>query len=256
MTDLATLTADGPTATLALNRPDARNACSIELLDAAHARLDELGDASGVRVLTITGTGRAFCAGMDLKQVIIDEAKGGCGDPELPRRLLGSLGEFTLRLRALPCVTLAKVNGAAIGGGCGLACCCDVAISHADAKLGFPEVDLGLCPAVVAPWVVRRLGAGRARRVLLMGGVMSGAEALDVGIVDQIAPDRDGLEALADEVASRLAKGGPHALAATKNLLNELDGSLDADLIERGADLSASVLARPEAQEILAARLR
>ncbi len=256
MTDLATLTTDGPTATLALNRPDARNACSIELLDAAHARLDDLGDASGVRVLTITGTGRAFCAGMDLKQVIIDESMGGSGDPGLPRRLLGSLGRFTLRLRALPCVTLAKVNGAAIGGGCGLACCCDIAVSHADAKLGFPEVDLGLCPAVVAPWVVRKLGAGRARRVLLMGGVMSGAEALGAGIVDQLAPDRDALDTLAHDVATRLAKGGPHALAATKRLLNELDGSLDADLIERGADLSASVLARADAQEILAARLR
>lgn len=255
MSDQALLNLDGKTATLTLNRPDARNACSIGLLDAAHARLDELGDADGVRVLTVTGAGRAFCAGMDLKQVVIDKAAGGSGDPELPRRLLGSLGRLTLRLRALPCVTLAKVNGAAIGGGCGLACACDVAITHADAKLGFPEVDLGLCPAVVAPWVVRKLGAGRARKVLLMGGIMSGTDAHALGIVDTLVPNHVALDAAAAEIAGRLAKGGAHALAATKRLLNELDGSGDADLIERGADLSASVLARAEAQRILQERL-
>lgn len=255
MTGLASLTVTGERATLTLDRADQRNALSLGLLDALHARLDELGSAPGVRVLTVTGAGKTFCAGMDLKQVVIDAASGGSGDPALPHRLLSSLGRLTLRLRALPCVVLAKVNGGAIGGGCGLVCVADVAITHADAKLGFPEVDLGLCPAVVAPWVVRKIGAGRARRVLLMGGVMSGAEAHAVGLVDHVAPSRDALDALGEEVAQRLASAGPAALAATKRLLNELDGSMDADLVERGAALSASVLSRPEAQAALIARL-
>lgn len=255
MTPLATLTIDGPRAILTLERTEQRNALSLDLLDALHARMDELERAGDVRVVTITGSGRAFCAGMDLKQVIIDAGKGGSGDPGLPHRLLSSLGRFTHRVRALPAVTLAKVNGAAIGGGCGLACVCDVAVTHADAKLGFPEVDLGLCPAVVAPWVVRKLGAGRARRVLLMGGVMSGADAHALGIVDEVAPTREALDELAGSIGERLASGGAWALAATKQLLNELDGSIDADVLERGARLSADVLATPEAQAALIARL-
>lgn len=251
MSDHALLDIQGPVARLTLNRPDARNALSIELLDSMHARLDTLDTIGhGAHVLVITGAGKAFCAGMDLKAVLIELS----GDPALGRRLLTRLAELTLRIRALPLVTVASVNGAAIGGGCGLACVCDLAITHADAKLGFPEVDLGLCPAVVAPWVVRKLGPGVARRVLLMGGVMSGDKARDTGLVDFLASDRSGLEALTDEVAARLASGGPCALAATKALLNRLDGSDDAAAVMRGAELSATVLATPEAQAALRAR--
>lgn len=262
MTDFATLDINGPTATLTINRPDARNALSLELLEALHARMDELepivntDNPDRPRVVVITGSGRAFCAGMDLKQVIIDKDSGGSGNPTLPLQLLTSLAKLTLRVRTLPAVTLAAVNGAAIGGGCGLACVCDLAISHADAKLGFPEVDLALCPAVIAPWVIKKLGAGPARRALLMGGVMSGTAAHAIGVVDELAEDADGLRTLVEETAERLATGGPEALAATKGLLNQLDGSLDESLVLRGAELSASVLATEDAQRRLIARLR
>jgi enoyl-CoA hydratase/carnithine racemase len=252
MSEPATLTSDGPIARLTINRPDARNALSIDILEAFHARLDELeSDPRGAHVLVLTGAGKAFCAGMDLKAVLIELS----GDAGLGKRLLTRLAELTLRLRALPMVTIARVNGAAIGGGCGLTCVCDLTITHADAKLGFPEVDLGLCPAVIAPWVVRKLGPGVARRALLMGGVMSGAEAHAIRLADFLAPDRDALDGLTDEVAGRLASGGPKALAATKSLLNRLDGSEDRDAVLRGAELSASVLATPEAQAALKARM-
>lgn len=251
MHEPAILQHDGPIARLTINRPDARNALSIEILDALHERLGELeADSRGAHVLILTGAGKAFCAGMDLKAVLIEHS----GDPDLGRRLLTSLAELTLRLRALPLVTIASVNGAAVGGGCGLTCVCDLTITHADAKLGFPEVDLGLCPAVIAPWVVRKLGPGVARRALLMGGVMSGEQARSIGLADFLAPDRAGLDALTDEIARRLASGGPKALAATKALLNHLDGSEDRDTVLRGAELSASVLATPEAQAALKAR--
>ncbi|MEL6328690.1 MAG: enoyl-CoA hydratase/isomerase family protein [Planctomycetota bacterium] len=250
-TDHATLTIDGPVARLALNRPEQRNALSVELLDGLHARVEELEAAPGVKVTVVTGAGRAFCAGMDLKQVVIAES----GDPELPHRLLSSLGRLTLRLRALPSVVVARVNGAAIGGGCGLACVCDIAVTHGDAKLGFPEVDLGLCPAVVAPVLVRKIGPGQARRVLLSGGVMDGHHAHTLGIVDEVSDSRESLDETTDAIVGRLAAGGADALAATKSLVNRLDGSLDASVVERGARLSADVLATAEAQAILAARL-
>lgn len=256
MSELATLNIDGPVATLVLNRAEQRNAMSIELLEALHARVDEIAEAGGVVVTVITGAGRSFCAGMDLRQVVIDPDAGGCGNPELPRRLLSSLGRLTIKIRTLPSVVVAKVNGAAIGGGCGLACVCDAVVTHADAKLGFPEVDLGLCPAVVSPWLVRKIGPGPARAVLLRGGVMSGARAGEVGIADIVCPDLDSLDAATDELVKRYTESGAVALAATKSLLNDLDRSRDESIVLRGAELSAGVLATKQAQASLISRLK
>ncbi|MEM7622492.1 MAG: enoyl-CoA hydratase/isomerase family protein [Planctomycetota bacterium] len=256
MTELATLSIDGPTARLTLNRAEQRNAMSVGLLDALHARMDELERETGVVVTVISGAGKAFCAGMDLKEIVVDKSAGGSGDATLPRQLLESLGRLTLRVRSLPSVTVASVNGAAVGGGCGLACVCDLAVTHADAKLGFPEVDLGLCPAVVAPWLVRKIGAGKARAVLLRGGVMSGVDAHRVGFVDHLADDRAHLDEVVDALVERLEQGGQSALAATKGLLNELDGSGDHDVIMRGAKLSSDVVLSDGAQAVLAVRLK
>jgi len=153
-------------------------------------------------------------------------------------------------------VTVARVNGAAVGGGCGLSCVCDVTVSHAEAKMGFPEVDLGLCPAVIAPWVVAKMGAGRARAAMLKGGIMSGTEAAAVGLVDHLAEDRDGLDGLTDEIVDRLASGGAEALATTKGLLNKIDGVVEAGMVLEGAALSAQVLGTPEAQAALSARMK
>lgn len=247
MPDLAPLTFDGRIATLTLNRPDQRNSFSIELLDELIVRIEDLQERDDASVLVLTGAGKSFCAGMDLKAVL--------GDHAAPGKLLGLLADFLLALRRLPLVSIAKVNGAAIGGGCGLATVCDLAITHADAKLGFPEVDLGVCPAVVAPWLVRKVGAGRARRILLMAGLMSGQDAWESGIVDHIVATREELDAATASIAEKLATGGPTALRATKDLLNQLDGSLDASLSQRAAELSANVLLSEEAQAMLRAKL-
>ncbi len=243
---LVTLDVNGRLATLTLNRPEARNALSIALLDALHAALDQLASSPGVSVLVVTGAGKSFCAGMDLKAVL--------GDPDAPLQLLSKLADACLKLRALPMVAVAKVNGAAIGGGCGLTCVCDLSITHADSKMGFPEVDLGVCPAVVAPWLVRKIGAGKARRVLLQGGLLTGQQAFEMGIVDQAVASAADLDAAVASVTDRLTKGGPAALAATKGLLNRLDGSLDATLARQGAEISARVLETPEAQAMLRER--
>ncbi|MFG0305046.1 MAG: enoyl-CoA hydratase/isomerase family protein [Phycisphaerales bacterium JB040] len=256
--DYATLSIDGPVARLELNRPESRNAMSLELLGALHERVDELAARipdDGVTVCVLTGAGRAFCAGMDLKQIVIEQGGLPGSAPDTPVRLLASLAELTLKIRDLPCVTLARVNGAAIGGGCGLACVCDVTVTHADAKLGFPEVDLGLCPAVVAPWVVAKIGAGRGRAMLLRGGIMSGADAHRHGLADELSESRDTLDALVGSLVERLASGGAHALRATKGLLNELDAARTRESVRAGAGLSASVVVSEAAQAVLRARL-
>lgn len=248
MNELTTLSFNDKIGVLSLNRPEARNALSIDLLASLHTRMDALAGRDDISVVVLTGAGNSFCAGMDLKAVL--------SDPALPLTLLSSLAEFTIKLRALPQVTVAKVNGAAIGGGCGIACVCDIAITHADSKMGFPEVDLGVCPAVVAPWLVRKIGVGRARQILLSGGLMSGQQAFDAGIANHVVPSRDALDAAADALVQRLATGGPHALRATKSLLNEIEGAADADLVRRGAELSARVVADPATQATLRAKLR
>ncbi len=243
---LALLDVDGCCATLTLNRGDKRNAFSLDLLSALHAKIDELEKLGDVHVLTITGAGKSFCAGMDLKQVM--------GDAKAGHELLSSLGKLTHRVRTLPMAVVGVVKGAAIGGGCGFACVCDFALTHDDAVLGFPEVDLGLCPAVVAPWVVRRLGAGPARQLLLAGGTVTGARAAEIGLVTRSLPTSHRLDEAAEKLVESLKAAGPGALRATKQLLNELDGSdQDADLV-RGAELSASVLASQDAQQRLKAR--
>lgn len=244
---LALLEITPPAARLTLNRPEARNALSLQLLSDLHAQADELGTRADVTVAVVTGAGKAFCAGMDLRAVVSD------GAPALP--LLQSLSDLCLKLRRLPMLLVARVNGAAIGGGCGLSCVCDFAVTHADSKMGFPEVDLGVCPAVVAPWLVRRVGAGRARTILLAGGLMTGQQAFEAGMVTAVVGTVAELDGAVEALVQRLVKGGPSALRATKALLNELDGSLDELVLRRGAELSARVLATPEAQELLRARL-
>jgi enoyl-CoA hydratase/carnithine racemase len=250
MPDLALLSISGPIATLSLSRPDARNALSIDLLANLSARAAELAQRQDVTILILAGEGKSFCAGMDLKAVTSSDgiARG------LPLQLLTALADFTLQLRQLPQVTIAKVNGAAVGGGCGLACVADLCITHADSKMGFPEVDLGVCPAVVAPWLVRKVGAGRARAILLRGGLMTGQQAHEAGIATQVVPTIADLDAATAELAQRLATGGPNALRATKTLLNELD-QIDQPLLHRAAQLSAQVLTSPEAQAMLRAKL-
>ena len=249
--DMAVLTIDGAVATLKINRPEKRNALSLDLLAEMRDKVDKLAAmeaGSRPSVLVLTGEGKSFCAGMDLKAVL--------KEPGAPLRLLQSIAELTISIRELPMVVLGRVNGAAIGGGCGLVAVCDLAVTTPDAKLGYPEVDLGVCPAVVAPWLVAAVGGTRARRILLSGGTMSGVQALEMGLVTEVVPAED-LDARVAEVSASLANAGPHALTQTKRLLNEIDQGDDNqrlyELVRKGAHISADVIGGPEAQQRLGA---
>lgn len=242
MPDLALLTTAGPVATLSLNRPEKRNALSLDLLGALHERADELATRDDLLCLVLTGAGPTFCAGMDLKAVL--------REPGAPLRLLRAIAELTIKVRGLPQVVVAKVNGAAIGGGCGLVAVSDIAVTHPDAKLGYPEVDLGVCPAVVAPWLVAAVGAGRARRILLQGGTMTGQRALELGLVSEVV-QRERLDERVAEITSAISKAGPRALAATKRHLNEIEDGRLHEQVRRGAEISAQMIGGAEAQERL-----
>lgn len=228
--------------TITLNRPEARNALSNDLIAALHASILRVESDSNARVMVLAGSGKSFCAGMDLKAVQ--------DDPVAMGDMLRTLSRASRRIRRLAVPTIARVQGAAVGGGCGLMVICDFAVTHPEAKVGYPEVDLGVCPAVVAPWLIRRIGAGRARAMLLSGGTLTGAEGHAVGLSTHLC-GVDELDATVASLVKRLVSGGPKALAATKRWMNELDGSDDDAVLDRAAEISAAIIAGDEAQERL-----
>jgi methylglutaconyl-CoA hydratase len=226
-----------------LARPESRNAMSPGLIDALEAAVAATAVDESARVCVLSGEGRSFCAGMDLKAVAADAAAMG--------GMLRALSRVSRSIRRLPMPTIARVQGAAIGGGCGLMVVCDFAVTHASAKLGYPEVDLGICPAVVAPWLVKRIGAGPARAMLLAGGTMSGREGFERGLATHLVEEEGGLDAAVAALAERLSAGGPLAMRETKRWLNELDGSLDDEVLAESAEISARIVTGEEAQSRL-----
>ena len=239
---LARVDIESGLATITLDRPDKRNALSAELIADLEGVLDVVAGDDSVRVMILQGEGKSFCAGMDLQGVLDDAAKMA--------GMLHGLSRAMRAIRRMPVPTIASVHGAAVGGGCGLAVVCDYAFSHPGAKLGYPEVELGVCPAVVAPWLIRRLGSGRARNLLLAGGTMAAENALKIGLIDEVVPQDELTEAVR-LFASKLAKGGQHAMAVTKHWMNVLEGSLEDEIFDRAAQISADVIAGEEAQERL-----
>jgi len=224
---------------IALNRADKHNALSMELITGLRKAVKSAHTDATVRTVIIAGVGKSFCAGMDLGAVRDNPA--AMGD------LLLELSLLLREIRRLPQPVIARVQGAAIGGGCGLMSVCDFGFTHSGAKVGYPEVDLGICPAVVAPWLVARLGAGRARQLLLAGGTFNGQFAFEVGLVTHVV-DLDDLKPEAMKFAKILLTGGPEALATTKNWLNRLEGAMDDDVLDEAASISAAVVQKEEAR--------
>jgi methylglutaconyl-CoA hydratase len=225
--------------TITMNRPEARNALSVDLIDALNNAIASVEKDDAARVMILAGAGKVFCAGMDLKGVLHD-AKAMAG-------MLRGLSVAMRKIRRLLIPTIARVQGAAVGGGCGLMVVTDFAVTHPQAKVGYPEVDLGVCPAVVAPWLIRKIGAGPARRMLLAGGTMSGADGHALGLTTHLVEEA-ALKLTTEQLAEQLIKGGKHAMSVTKRWLNELDGSMEEGPFERAAELSAEVIAGEEAQ--------
>jgi len=242
MNESVQLDVDQGIALLELDRPDKRNALSIQLIGALNDAIGSLERNDQLRAVILGGKGQSFCAGMDLQGVL--------DDPAAMADMLRGLSLAMRRLRRLPVPVIARVQGAAIGGGCGLCVVADFSITHPEAKLGYPEVGLGVCPAVVAPWLIRRIGAGPARELLLAGGTMSGDEAARRGLVTSTCPEEE-LKDTAMDLARHLSRGGRNALAVTKQWLNQLDGSLDDGPLDRAAELSAEVIATEEARQRL-----
>src|SRR5216683_6218379 len=222
---------DSGVAIITLNRPDKRNAVSFELIDDLLRALKEV-ETSDAIVLILTGAGKAFSSGMDLdnlKTLIGRSPEQNLQDSNTMVRMFRTLYEF-------PKVTIAAVNGAAIAGGTGLALLCDFTLAVPEAKFGYTEVRIGFVPAIVSTFLLRQVGEKIARDLLLTGRIFDAAEALRLGLINEIVPPEKLLDR-ARELAAQLAENSPLSLFYTKRLLTdharaELDSQIEAAIRE------------------------
>lgn len=237
--------------TLTMNRPAVHNAFDEHLIGALTTRLEALGADPQVRVVVLTGAGRSFSAGADLgwmsRMADFDDARNLADARDLAR-LMQVLNE-------LPKPTVAAINGAALGGGVGLACACDIAVAVDRAAFGTTEVRLGLIASVIGPYVIAAVGQRHARRLFLTGERIGAPEAERIGLVHRVVP-ADGLDAAVEGVVADLLKNGPMALAASKALIRDLGSRpIDAAVIEESAVRIARIRKGPEARAGVAAFL-
>jgi methylglutaconyl-CoA hydratase len=226
-----------------MNRPESRNALSKELLGGIARHLQTAMDDPGVRVVVLTGSGSAFCAGADLKSRGADIA-GGVTENEFVKILK--------QMREGPKPVICAVNGHAFGGGIGLVAAADIAIAVRGAKFAFSEVRLGVIPAIISVVVLPKLGEHHAMRLFLTGERFSAAEALGYGLVHRVVEDCD-LESAVQTEIDAIAKGAPNAVAAAKRLVREIPRLASDDAYALAADKIAKLFASAEAAEGLAA---
>lgn len=243
----------GSTAHLVMNRPEVHNAFDDGLIAELTAAIDEVENDDSVRAVVLTGSGGSFSAGADLNWM-----RGMAAASEADN-LADSLRLAALmrRLQFLAKPTVARVNGAAFGGGVGLVACCDIAVTVDSARFALSEVKLGLVPAVISPYVVAAIGLRQARRLFVTGELIDSAAALSMGLVHEVVPP-DQLDAAVERVLGLLTRGGPVAQREAKRLALAMGGHTPADA-ERTDAGNAALIARlrvsPEGQHGLSAFL-
>ncbi len=201
------------TTILMLNRPDKRNALSIELLEQLIAAVAATEKDPVQRILLIRGAGPAFCAGLDLEEAA--DASRGHRSAELVAQALLAVSVSRL-------VTIAVVHGAAIAGGAGLMSACDLAVAAADTRIGYPEPRRGLVAGLVMTFLRRQVRERDAREILLMGEIFSAERAREFGLINRVVPTADAALDEARKMAEAVRQGAPTAVSRTKELLGEL----------------------------------
>jgi methylglutaconyl-CoA hydratase len=247
--DPLTITKDARgVATLTLRRPEKHNALSGLLIAALSDAAGRLGRDPAVRAVVLTGAGGTFCAGGDLAWMRAQVEADRTTRIAEARRLAAMLAA----LNNLPKPLIGRINGAAFGGGVGLISVCDVVVAAEEARFGLTETRLGLIPATISPYLVARIGEGRARSVFLSGKRFDAEEAAALGLVHRIVP-RDSLDAAVEAEAAACLAAGPGAVAASKALVRSLGPRIDADVMEDTVRRLADTWETAEAQEGIAA---
>jgi methylglutaconyl-CoA hydratase len=211
---------------LTLNRPEKRNALHPELVKQMKAKLKEVAINKSVKILIITGEGKAFCAGADLEY--LNQLKDfSTLENEKDSR---ELAELLLLIYNFPKPVIAAVNGAAIAGGCGLASVCDIIVAdEANSKFGYSEVKIGFIPAMVSTFLIRRVGEGIARQLLLSGEIIDGKRSYEIGFVNYLYSN---VLSGALDVASKLNINSSQSMELTKDMIRKVSGSSVEDAVE------------------------
>jgi methylglutaconyl-CoA hydratase len=241
----------GAVATVLMDRPDVHNAFDDRLIAELTAVFGRLGADPAARVIVLAASGRSFSAGADLNWMKRMAAYSGDENVADARGLAGLMRT----IERLPKPVIARVQGAAFGGGVGLVACCDIAVAAREAVFCLSEVRLGLIPAVISPYVVRAIGARAARRYFLTAERFGAEEACRLGLVHQVT-DAAALDAAVSALCAQLLKGGPVALGSAKDLIFAVsDRPVDNAVVEDTARRIAAQRAGAEGREGVAAFL-
>jgi enoyl-CoA hydratase len=239
---------DGPVAVLTLRRPEVLNALNQDLLTKLLGTLPAITADGSIRAIVLTGAGRAFMAGADVRSM------AAASLPEF-RRFVEDIQQLTRVVQASPIPVIAAVNGVAVGAGCEIACACDIRIASRAAVFGFPEARIGLVVTSGASWLLPRLvGRGWARRMLFTGELLKAAEAHHIGLADQVCePDELLKEAMA--LGHRLAGSEPLAIRLSRSLLDAAEEESLESALRHEVEAILSCLSEGQAREGLQAFL-
>jgi len=250
------LSLESPITRLTLHRPEVRNAFDDRLIGEMLDALEEVRAAhetaldSGPRVVILTGRGETFCAGADMnwmRRSVTYSRDENEADAKRMASMLRALDE-------LPIPTIARVNGASMGGGMGLVACCDMVVAVDSAQFGFTEARLGIAPAVISTFVLGKTGAAAARRYFLTAEIFGAVEAKGMGLVHEVVPAAE-LDATVDRLVKAVLGNGPRAVTAAKLLIREALVRTRKEALENAVRVIAGLRASPEGQEGLGAFL-
>lgn len=237
---------DGFTLFVTLNSPDVRNAMSAQAWRELGDIFDSIRDDCTIRVVVIRGAGGNFSAGGNTKER--DEMATGSSGEQLIIERNSAGGKVLAKVDSAPQVVIAVVQGYALGGGLGLTCVADIVIADESAIFRLPEVTIGVIPAQIAPYLVRRVGMSQARRLALSAVAVRAAEAHNLGLVHLLCKDEVELNQAVAELLIDQDRCGPSAVAATKELLASVE-AMDPTFVESAAHRFAAVYSSEEGQE-------
>jgi methylglutaconyl-CoA hydratase len=252
MSESLAIERQGPVGLVTMNRPEKHNAFDDVLIRELTEALRSMEADDGVRVVVLSAAGRSFSAGADLNWM---RRMAGFSKDENQRDAMG-LGALMRTLAFLRKPTIARVQGAAYGGGVGLVACCDVAIALHSATFCFSEAKLGLVPAVISPYVIAAIGERAARRYFVTAERFEAAEAWRVGLVHELAPTEGELDEKVGLIVDAALAGGPAAQREAKELIRAVAGRpIHSELIQETAERIARIRSSPEGREGVSAFL-
>jgi methylglutaconyl-CoA hydratase len=211
-------TDDGVVTTVTLSRPDSHNALNVGLIEELTDCFEDISDDDRVRVVVLAGEGRSFCAGADIGYMR-ETAEFTYEDNLDDARRLATM---YWTIDECPKPIIARVHGAALGGGSGLVAVADVVVADEETRFAFTEVRLGIAPATIAPFVVRKIGASHARSLFVTGERFGSEKAWEIGLVHNVSTGGE-LDATVEEKVGEILQGGPVAQATVKALLRRLE---------------------------------